>query len=72
MRIIMKTGLAGHGFAYRSGQEVDLDDATARRLIARGLAVPVREPPVERTVEPEPERTTTRSAGTRRRRGARG
>ena len=29
MRIVMKTGLAGHGFAYRSGQEVDLDETTA-------------------------------------------
>ncbi len=72
MRIIMRTGLAGHGFAYRSGQEVDLDEAAARRLISRGLAVPARETSVEVTTAPEPERTAARSAGSRRRRGTRG
>jgi len=70
MRIIMRTGLAGHGFAYRSGQEVDLDEATARRLIARGLAVPARETSFEIATAPEPERTAAGSAGSRRHRRA--
>jgi hypothetical protein len=40
-RVKMLTGMAGRGFAYEPGQEVEMDPNTAMRLIAAGAAAPV-------------------------------
>lgn len=40
-RIRMLTGMAGRGFVYQPGQEVEMDPNAAMRLIAAGAAEPV-------------------------------
>lgn len=38
MRVRLLTSMAGMSFAYKRGQEVELDDATALRLLASNQA----------------------------------
>ena len=51
MRIKMLTAVAGIRWSASAGDVIDMDDATAKRLIAKGAAEPV---PAE-YVTPEPE-----------------
>lgn len=41
MRIKLTTSMAGVGFAYKRGQEVEMDDATALRLLSSNQATQV-------------------------------
>lgn len=50
MKIKLLTSRAGVGFAQSRGEEVDVSDAEAIRMIEAGQAEPVREAPVERAV----------------------
>lgn len=81
MRVRILTGIAGPRFSYRRNQSVDLDDATARDWIDRGMAAPFAEPahapyPVEErgeeqgyeTAEAPTYETTSRPTSRRRRR----
>lgn len=38
MRVRLKTSMAGIGFAYKRGQEVDMEDTVALRLLASNQA----------------------------------
>ena len=49
MKIRITKSFAG----YRVGQVFDWGDGMARVMIARGMAVPVEEKPVERAVAPD-------------------
>jgi hypothetical protein len=42
MKIIMQTAISGPEYSFRKGQEADLPEQTAKSLVERGLAVPVR------------------------------
>ena len=67
MRVKLLTSLAGRNFSYRAGQEVDLDDADAERLIEKRQAEAVGkkrgrppkpktpDPPAEPDPDPEPD-----------------
>ena len=48
MKIKMLVGMAGAGFAWSVGQEVDVDDAEASRLINANYAIPVAEKVIEK------------------------
>lgn len=48
MRVRMTTTLAGIDVVYAAGEEYDFDDASAKRLIEAGFAVPVVETSAER------------------------
>lgn len=52
MKIRLLTSRAGVGFAQSRGEEVDVSDAEAIRMIEAGQAEPVRAPVVERAVAP--------------------
>lgn len=47
MRIKLLTSRAGAGFAQARGEEIEVGDAEAARMIAAGQAEPVRAAPVE-------------------------
>ena len=42
MKIKLLTGMAGSNYSYSPGEEVDMDEATAKRLIAKDMAVEVK------------------------------
>jgi len=47
MKVKLLTSVAGPGHSHGYGEEVDMKDADARRLIERGLAQPVRQRAME-------------------------
>jgi len=50
MKIKMTTSMAGRDFAYQYGQEVDLPQEEAIKVIEAGCAVPVRSAKPEKAV----------------------
>lgn len=66
MKIRFKSSMAGPFNAYHDGDEVDMPEATARKLIARGIAEPVeadagQQEPEEQKVVLPPEQAIKRS-----------
>jgi len=59
MRIRMLTAIAGIRWSASAGDEVEMDDATAHRLIAAGSAEPLLMAP-ETAVMKQPEMAVTR------------
>ena len=64
MRVRLLTALAGPTVDARPGDVIECDEATAHRLIERGMAEPV-ESVEEAAVPPEVEVASTRPAMTR-------
>ncbi|MEM7806496.1 MAG: hypothetical protein AAF561_00105 [Planctomycetota bacterium] len=50
-RLRMLTTLAGHPKVHNPGDEVDFNEATAKRLIAAGFAEPVKGLKAKRTAD---------------------
>jgi len=59
VRIKMMTAIAGIRWSAKPGDEIDLDEATARRLLKSGQAIPVRQELEMATIKP-PEAAVTR------------
>ena len=51
MRVRMLTGMAGPSINYAPGQEVEMHNNEAMRLIAAGAAEPIHEPTTEKQWE---------------------
>ena len=45
--------MAGPGISHNAGDEIDVDDATAKRLIERNIADPIVSKPAKETVTKE-------------------
>lgn len=56
MRIRLLTGLAGRGFSHAPRSVIDVSDADAKRLIAKGYAEPIEEPKYETAMVEQTER----------------
>lgn len=74
MKIRFKSSMAGPFNAYHDGDEVDMPEAAARKLIARGIAEPVTAEPGRQEAEEQkvvrpPEKAVRR--GPRKARGKR-
>ncbi len=52
----MLTSIAGDGFSAHTGDEIEIEDAEAIRLVAAGAAVPVSDEKPERAVKAPTER----------------
>jgi len=55
MKIKLLTSIAGNGFAYSPGDEIDIEDAEAQRWIKSGIATPTK---VKRTATKKPVKET--------------
>lgn len=60
MKIIMQTAISGPEYSFRKGQEADLPADTAKSLIERGMAVPVREEKRETATPKKPREKATK------------
>jgi hypothetical protein len=67
MRVILHTSYAGPRCSYQPGEEADIYDTDARRLIERGLASPVRREEIETAIVTAPETTSRRARKPRKR-----
>lgn len=65
MKIILTTSLAGPTLSGMPGEEIDLDDETARRFLDRGLAV-LPETSEAPDSKPAPRKKKTSTAGRKR------
>jgi len=66
MKVKLLTSIAGPMHSYGYGEEVDLPDGDARRMIERGQAQPVRQQAVETTDCSAPAETTAARAPRKR------
>lgn len=66
MKVRLLTNRAGVDFSQSIGQEIDVSDDEAQRLIASGQAEPVREKRVERTTSVRAETAETTATRTRK------
>mgnify|MGYP007131710123 FL=1 len=66
MKVRLLVNRAGVDFSQSIGQEIDVSDGEAQRLIAGGQAEAVREKRVERTTNPRAESAETTSIRNRK------
>lgn len=60
MKVKLTVGMAGDKFSYPPGQVIDVEKATAKRLLASGQAEPVARSPVKRASKRPANRGETR------------
>ena len=51
MKVKLLVSMAGPTAAHHAGDEIDVDDATAKRFIERNIAEPVASKPAKETAE---------------------
>ena len=51
MKVKLLVGMAGPDVSHNAGDEIDVDDATAKRFIERNIAEPVASKPVKEMAE---------------------
>jgi len=66
VKVRLLTNRAGINFSQSIGQEIDVSDGEAQRLIASGQAEAVRERRVERATSPRSETAETTSTRSRK------
>jgi len=49
MKVKLLTSLAGENFSHAAGEEIEMDEAEAKRFIEKGLAEPVKKTNAKRT-----------------------
>ena len=49
MKVKLLVSIAGPTAAHNAGDEIDVDDATAKRLIERNIAEPIASKPAKET-----------------------
>ena len=51
MKVKLLVSMAGPDVSYNAGDEIDVDDAAAKRFIERNVAEPIASEPAKETIE---------------------